>query len=105
MSRADWTTRMDWEGIALLVSWRPGYFAAELDAESRFEIGHLVIEAEGRERLPITETGYRSQFISLDALIPFDDDPVAYARAWLDHEAASDAWQEHIAARAQLSLF
>lgn len=51
MSRADQTTRMDWEGIALLVRWRPRYFVAELDEESRLEIGHLVIEAEGRGRL------------------------------------------------------
>jgi hypothetical protein len=105
MNRAYLTTRMDWEGVALLVRWRPGYFAVELDEGSRVEIGHLVIEAETGERLPISETGYRSHFIAPDALIPFDGDPAAYARAWLDHKAASDAWQAHIAARAQLSLF
>jgi len=55
-------------------------------------------------KLPTTETGYRSHFLS-EAAVAELGGPLAYVRAWLDAEAASPKWQAQQAARRQLSLF
>ena len=54
--------------------------------------------------LPITETGYRSQFVSPLELAN-DGGPVVFVTAWLDREAKGKDWQQRQAARQQGDLF
>ena len=56
------------------------------------------------ERLPVTETGYRSCFVRQ---AEFDDDAEVadFVTAWLDDVAKGTAWQTYIAQSRQLKLF
>lgn len=67
-------------------------------------IDHIEIRTKDRIALPITETGYKSQFIPQDHLNGYDD-AVAYVLAWLDHKAKNREWRELQDQRRQLSLF
>ena len=94
------THRIDWEGIALSISWCPAW----LGQERAYSIAHLEIIADDRAVLPVTETGYRSHFVLREEVEALGG-PVAYARAWLDQAARSPAWAAHMATSRQLSLF
>lgn len=54
--------------------------------------------------LPISETGYRSHFISPLELMN-DGGPVTFVTAWLEREAKSKDWQKQVARRQQGDLF
>ena len=54
--------------------------------------------------LPITETGYRSHFLSPLELVN-DGGPVTFVTAWLDREAKGKDWQKRQAVRSQGDLF
>lgn len=84
-----------WEGIALQVRWCPSWHNI---------IGHLEIQSDNNVFLPITETGYRSHFIHAEH-VEAEGGPVAYALAWLQHEASKPEWQTQKDALRQLSLF
>lgn len=94
------THRIDWEGIALLINWCPAW----LGQDRAYSIAHLEIVADDRAVLPVTETGYRSHFVPREEVEALGG-PVAYARAWLDHEARLPAWKARMAGSRQLSLF
>lgn len=70
------------------------------------DIDHIEVRSITPERaaLPITETGYRSHFLHGEDLEAHGG-AVAFVTKWLDHEARSAAWQEHLRSSAQLSLF
>ena len=67
---------------------------------------HIEIEsfAPKKAPLPITETGYRSQFLSPLELVN-DGGPVVYVTAWLDREAKGKDWQKRQTVRQQGDLF
>lgn len=67
---------------------------------------HIEIEAvlPKKAALPITETGYRSQFLSAMELMN-EGGPVTYVTAWLDREAKGRDWQKRQTARSQGDLF
>jgi len=92
------TTTIDWQGIALSVSYEAQWLGAGAC------IAHLQVETVRREPLPITETGYRSHFLPLGE-VEAGGGPVAYVRAWLDQEASSDEWRSHLETARQGSLF
>lgn len=85
----------EWRGIALEI----GYVSKRFGG-----MDHIEVRSAESVPLPITETGYRSLFISPECLEEYDG-PQAYALAWLDHEAQSAVWKRHEADRRQLSLF
>ena len=93
------TETLEWQGIALSVS-------CERDYATMTGLTHLSIHVlePSTAKLPITETGYRSQFLS-EAEVAELGGPVAYVRAWLDAEAATPEWQGREAASRQLDLF
>ena len=97
------THRAEWQGIALEIRYCRNW-SASYEEIYGYPLAHLEIESANREPLPITETGYLSHFTGSE-LIDAEGGPVAYAIAWLDHEADSKAWKDHLAAREQLSLF
>ena len=62
------------------------------------------IELRCEERLPVTETGYRSHFV-IDDAISDQEDVHAYVLAWLDETAREPSWQRQIEDNKQLKLF
>ncbi len=96
--------RLDWQGILVSVSYEPDWLGlAKLGDVSN---AHLEIQALSPERamLPITDTDYRSQFLSA-RLVEQAGGAVAYARAWLDEAAKAPAWKKREESSRQLSLF
>ena len=86
-----------WNGIKIMVTHTPDYCAS-------VEIDHIELHAENGQKLPVTETGYRSHFIHESHIEPYGS-ALAFVQAWLDHEAQSPAWRACELAPQQLSLF
>ncbi|MEX0320024.1 MAG: hypothetical protein AB3N21_18860 [Ruegeria sp.] len=66
--------------------------------------GHWHIELRSAEPLPVTATGYRSQFVVAD-IIESAADIEAYVSAWLDQAAKDPAWKRLVEERRQFTLF
>ena len=84
-----------WEGVPITIEHREAWIGGA---------DHLGIESGGRVPLPLTETGYRSHFLSGEEIAAAGG-PVAYVTAWLDDAARTAEWKAHVAASRQLSLF
>lgn len=82
-----------WRGIHMEITHVNNYFS-----------GMDHIEIRTKDRIPITETGYKSHFFPSGGLGEFET-AVDYVRAWLEHEAKSKAWKAQELASQQLSLF
>ena len=54
--------------------------------------------------LPITDTGYRSEFVDAEELATIGG-PVLYVQQWLDREAATKRWRALELKAAQLDFF
>ena len=93
------TDLLEWQGIILSVSAQRGYAGVE-------GLTHLSIHVlePSTSKLPITETGYRSHFLS-EAQVAEWGGPLGYVRAWLDAEAATPKWRALEAPSRQLDLF
>jgi len=92
--------RLHWQGIEI-----------EARYEARFSLGtvaNLVIESihPARAKLPITETGFRSHFHTAGMIeAEYGGDVIKAVTAWLDKEAKSKAWKDHVKATRQYELF
>lgn len=96
------TYEIEWQGIALTIRHCPRWLATY----GEFVTQHIEVSSRMCEPLPITETGYRSQFFnSGEVLGAFGNDPVAYVLAWLDEGAKSKEWLAKVEAARQHSLF
>ena len=96
---------LDWCGIAIEVCYCPSW-SESYEEIYGYPLAHLTVEAvtPANVPLPISETGYRSYFTRPD-LIEAEGGPVAFVRAWLDHEAQSDEWKQQQEKSRQLTLF
>ena len=86
-----------WEGISIALSHHKQRFGGPFD--------HLEVKAD--ERLPITETGYRSHFIHPEELALWAS-PEAFVLDWLNDAARRPDWQQYrqeLLQPQQLSLF
>ena len=95
------TVNITWRGTAILITYEANWLNLHGMVGT---CAHLAINAEGRRRLPFTETGYRSCFLTpteVDAV----GGPVAYVLAWLDAAAESPQWKVSQMAGQQLTLF
>ena len=96
---------LTWNGIRIEILYRP-------DASPAFRrsygqpLDHLEVRslAPEREPLPITETGYLSQFYARN-VIEEAEGPAALVLAWLDYFAQSPIWKAKTITRQQLDLF
>ena len=99
--------RMDitWHGIQIEITYTPDTSPAFRKSYGR-ALDHLEIRSlvPAREPLPITETGYLSQFYARN-VIEEGGGPAALVLAWLDHYAQSPVWQAQQISRQQLDLF
>lgn len=93
------TFTVDWQGIALLVSYEVRWLYLEST-----DSAHLQAKSVGRIQLPITETGYRSHFVPAEEIAQ-SGGPVACAAAWLDYMAQLREWRVYSEASRHLSLF
>ena len=93
------TEMLEWQGIILSVSCQRGYAGQE-------GLTHLSIHVlePSTSKLPITETGYRSHFLS-EAEVAELGGPLGFVRAWLDAEAATPDWQAQQQAARQMTMF
>lgn len=90
-----------WEGISLRIKWAPRWCELpDLD----FAIAHLTVESVPAERLPISETGFKSDFLQREEVEEYGG-PVEYVKAWLDHDAGQPAWKSYLEESRQGSLF
>ena len=78
-----------WRGIGIEITFTPEKFGMA---------DHIELRSEGKTPLPVTGTGYRSNFLPCGHVADYGG-AVAFATAWLDHEAARTGWNG-----AQLSL-
>lgn len=79
-----------WRGVRVEITFTPEAFGM---------VDHIELRSEGKAPLPVTETGYRSHFMSKGTVAEHGG-AVAFATMWLNHEAARTGW-----GGAQLSLF
>lgn len=97
---------MIWEGIKIHVSYCPDYCKPFKEILG-FCLAHLEIRSEGRQRLPMTGTGYRSHFVAARDVAAHGS-PVDYMAAWLDEAAKGKGWlnyKESKKQELQLRLF
>jgi hypothetical protein len=87
-------TILIWEGIEIVLSHHTRRYGGTFDH----------IELRASERLPVTETGYRSRFIHQDELALWDS-PEAFVLEWLNDAARHPDWQEYRQQSRQLTLF
>ena len=79
-----------WRSIEIDISYVPEKFNI---------VDHIELHTDPRNKLPVTETGYRSNFIPAGTVASHGG-PEAFVTAWLDHEADAAGWNGD-----QLSLF
>ena len=91
MNRIIETHTLNWSGIEILISWEANW----LNISSGIDMAHLEIETVylARAKLPITETGYLSHFISPSTVETFGG-PRAYVEAWLETESQAPDWRK-----------
>ena len=80
-----------------------------IDIETSCKYAHPIegfchIEVRCAERLPITETGYKSHFMPMVELEGVESH-TTYIAAWLEHAAQSKDWQRYVESRRQGDLF
>lgn len=85
---------INWEDISIDLSHHQQRFGGPFD--------HLELRAS--ERLPVTETGYRSHFIA-PAELALWASPEAFVIDWLNDAAKHPDWQEYRQQSRQLNLF
>ena len=88
------TQTIVWDDIPVSISHTPNWLNTE----------HHHIELRAEEKLPVTETGYRSHFIHQDEFALFES-VAAFVEQWLDGSAKSPEWIRHKEENRQLSLF
>lgn len=79
--------RFQWRDIKLRVRHTPDYI------NPGWSVLEIHVVAPKGAPIPITDTGYRSQFLD-EAELKAAGGPVAYVRAWLDAEAKTKRWHK-----------
>ena len=94
----DWRDPAAGNGVRIRITHSRDYLGQGQD--------HIEVESlmPKKAPLPITESGYRSQFVSPLELVN-DGGPVVFVTAWLDREAKGKDWQKRQAVRQQGDLF
>lgn len=93
-----WLNPLTSEAIAIRITHSRDYLASGTD--------HIEVESVRPKKapLPISETGYRSLFLSPLDLVNAGG-PVTFVSAWIAREAASKTWSNAAMARTQGDLF
>ncbi len=81
------------------IIWRHVEIEISFEAEKYGVIDHIELRTKNKEAIPVTDTGYRSHYVSVGTVEHYGG-AVAFVTAWLDHEAESTGWSND-----QLSFF
>lgn len=94
---ASHTLHFEWDNVKIELCYQHKRFGV---------IDHIEIRSidPAHAPLPITQTGYRSHFISDDELQDFDS-PLDFVQTWMRVEAAKPHWMGQSHTPAQYSLF
>jgi hypothetical protein len=97
------TLSIIWNTISIEVMYNDDWSKAYRETYG-YGMAQLEIRSQDKQRLPMTETGYRSHFTPAPDI---NDHGGAekFVRDWLDHEAQSRAWKAYVKHSRQLSLF
>jgi len=87
---------LDWQGISLSVTFERKWLGNSYS--------HIEVRSPDSQPIPITETGYRSIFVSPEILSEWGG-PLPYVTAMLDAEAKRREWITAQAKQQQLTLF
>lgn len=82
--------KITWRNVKIEITFTPEKFGM---------VEHIELRTANKEKLPVTETGYRSHFIPMGTTTAHGG-AVAFVTAWLDNEAARSGWSND-----QMSLF
>ena len=83
-----------WQDLVVVVSYQANWLSTD----------QWHIELRCDERLPVTETGYRSHFLA-DVEFANEDEILIWITEWLDQAASNPAWLRHKEDSRQLTLF
>ena len=90
-----------WNNIKIEINYDPDYLNTSKEIKDGV-IAHLEVKAA--QPLPISETGYRSHFVSA-SIIEKAGGAVKYVTDALDEAAKNPKWKKHFLDNQQLSLF
>lgn len=92
-----------WNEISIDITYNNDWSKAYREIQGH-SMAHLEIKSQNRQRLPITNTGYKSHFIVATEIEEYGG-AAQYVCAWLDHGAQSKKWKDYERKSKQLSLF
>ena len=92
---------MIWQNMTLSIRMKRNY-SPIFQKVYGHELVHLTIKA--KDKLPITSTGFKSIFLSMDQLIEAEG-IVPFVDEVLNHAAQSSEWKKYYRKKGQLSLF
>lgn len=95
--------KLIWNTIAIDVTYNNDWAKSHREIMG-FSMGHLEIKSEGKARLPITETGYKSHFIAATVIEEYGG-AEKYVCDWLEEKSKSKVWKDYWRKSKQLSLF
>ena len=90
-----------WQGIDIQISFIPDYSKGFREIMG---ISQSHIEVKANQPVPITETGYRSLFLTLPE-VEKEGGAEKLVQNWINEAAKSNEWKEYIRSKMQLSLF
>lgn len=94
-------TQITWQNIPIEIDYDPNYSKCYLEAYG-YGLAHIQVRAN--QPLPITGTGYKSQFIA-EPCVAMYGTVVDFVTKILDTAATDPRWQQQQADRMQLDLF
>lgn len=95
------TYELLWQGIEIEIRHCPNWLSPRI---SGFQTDHMEIISKDCQKLPITETGYKSHFIDPEHIKEIGC-VVTFVEAWLEDASTNKEWQAQIEANRQGSLF
>lgn len=94
MEEAPIMQQIEWQGITITITHRKTW---PINSFSH-------IEVKANQRLPMTETGYKSHFMPNEALSEYDG-VIDFVTQWLEATCKTKEWLAHVESLRQPSLF
>lgn len=88
------TQQIEWQGITITITHRKAWPINNFS--------HIEVKAD--QRLPMTETGYKSHFMPSEALSEYDG-VIDFVIQWLNATCQSKEWLAHMESLRQPNLF
>ena len=93
--------KFNWQGIGIQILFIPDYSKGFREIMG---VSQSHIEINANQRLPFTQTGYRSLFLTLPE-VEKEGGAEKLVQTWLNEASKADEWKEYLNSKRQLSLF